>query len=228
MRLLIAAAAAILLAAGFLFARPAPAAGPAGEGAFTAPPRAEARDLVEEARAEARGLVEEARAEARAGDVLFKSGDGFWGVMAARFSRENQGFGHVGLVVAGKDGALAVIHAGGDPMAGDGRVQAASLDDFLRRSTSAALYRPLLDEPALALVLAYAEGALARGAPFDAAFSLDTEEALYCTELVWRALTAAAGEDAAPRKTERVGRLFVAIDDLQASPLLERRWRAGE
>ena len=69
---------------------------------------------------------------------------------------------------------------------------------------------------------------LARGAPFDAAFSLDTEEALYCTELVWRALTAAAGEDAAPRKTERVGRLFVAIDDLQASPLLERRWRAGE
>lgn len=217
MRLLIAACAAILVAAGFLLAHPAPASATAEAGA-----------LIGAARAEARDLVEAARAEARAGDVLFKSGDGFWGVMAARFSRENEGFGHVGLVVAGEDGALAVIHAGGDPLAGDGRVQRARLDDFLRRSTSAALYRPRLDEAALALALAYAEAALARNAPFDAAFSLDTDDALYCTELVWRALTVAAGEDAAPRKTERAGRQFVAIDDLQASPLLERRWRAGE
>lgn len=206
MRLLIAAGAAILLAAGFLLARPGPSASPAETGA----------------------LIAAARAEARPGDVLFKSGDGFWGAMAARFSRSDEGFGHVGLVAPGEDGALVVIHAGGDPLAGDGRVQRASLDEFLRRATSAALYRPALDEAALGAALAYAEGALLRNAPFDAGFSLDTEEALYCTELVWRALSEAAGEDAAPRKTERAGRLFVAIDDLQASPLLEQRWRAGE
>lgn len=170
-------------------------------------------------------LVAEARARALPGDVLFKDGGGLWGSLAAGFSENDDGYGHVGLVAAGADGGLVVIHAGGDPATPSGRVQEASLDFFLRSARAAALYRPKIDSARAGAALAYAHAAVRRDAPFDATFSLATEDELYCTELVWRALSAALGEDAIPHKSERGGKVYVAIDDLQDSPSLAAIWR---
>lgn len=166
------------------------------------------------------GLSARAFAAARPGDVLFKDGGGFWGGLAARFSSNDDGYGHVGIVAAADDGGLVVIHAGGDPVSQDGRVQKTPFDSFIGASRAIGLYRPALDEAALSRALDYAERAAVRAAPFDAAFSLETEDALYCTELIWRALTAGAGEDAAPNKSMRAGKVYIALDDLQASPVL--------
>lgn len=170
-------------------------------------------------------FIEDALAEARPGDVLFKNGGGLWGRLAARFSENDDGYGHVGMVDTGPDGALVVIHAGGDPATGNGRVQATGLAQFLRAAKGAALYRPKLDAPHAAIALSYVEAAAGRNAPFDSAFSLDTEDELYCTELVWRALSRAVGEDVVPEKSERSGKVYVAIDDLQESPWLAPLWR---
>jgi hypothetical protein len=171
-------------------------------------------------------LIAGARAAALPGDVLFKKGRGFWGSLAARFSDNADGYGHVGLVARGADGALIVIHAGGDPVTRDGRVQKTGFDDFLGSSMAAALYRPHQDDVNAAAALAYAERAVARNAPFDADFSLDTEHALYCTELIWRALSAALDEDAIPEKSKRSGKVYIALDDLQESVWLEEVWRS--
>lgn len=147
-----------------------------------------------------------------------------WGALAARFSDNGDGYGHVGVVSLDADGGLFVIHAGGDPISGDGRVQWSAFDGFIGSSKAAALYRPAVDAAAADTALAYLAAAAARGAPFDAAFSLDTEDALYCTELVWRAFSSAAGEDIVPAKSRRSGKTYVAIDDLQESRWLEPVW----
>jgi len=170
-------------------------------------------------------MIAGARASAHRGDIVFKNGGGFWGVLAARFSDNDDGYGHVGIVDLDDDGGLVVIHAGGDPVTRNGRVQKSGLDEFLGASVGAALYRPRLDEAAASRALVYAENAASRNAPFDAAFSLETEDALYCTELVWRALAAALDEDPVPEKSVRSGKIYVAIDDLQESRFLEAVWR---
>lgn len=172
-------------------------------------------------------MIEEARLAARPGDVLFKSGGGMWGVLAANFSTRDRTYGHVGVVAEGAGRGLVVIHAGGDPVSRQGRVMASPFDEFLGASSRAALYRPRLDQPHVAAFIAAADAAAERRTPFDTAFSLDSEEAVYCTELVWRALSAASGADAVPGKSERGGKTYIALDDLQASPFLAPVWRSA-
>jgi hypothetical protein len=191
-------------------------------GGFT---KASAEDEVTSAHNE---MIEHARAQARPGDVLFKSGAGFWGRMAKRFSEEDKSFGHVGVVVNDEKGDIAIVHAGGNPLSPAGKVQKSEYDEFLRASEEVALYRPKTDGEGIEKLIAYLTNKMNLNAPFDKDFSLVTDDELYCTELVWRALSAAVGEDAVPEKTKRAGRLYIAIDDLQASPWLEPVWREKE
>jgi hypothetical protein len=173
------------------------------------------------------GFIGEARAAARPGDVLFKAEPMFWARLAARFNADAEGFGHVGLVAEGADGALIVIHAGGDPARADGRVQATDFGVFLRAATDAALYRPRTDEEGLGRAIAYAAARQAEETPFDRRFSLATANRLYCTELIWRALALAVGEDPVPVKTVRGGDQFIALDDLAQSPHLSPAWASS-
>lgn len=170
-------------------------------------------------------MIENAAAAAQPGDVLFKSGGGLWGRLAANFSSTDRRYGHVGLVAAGTDGYLMVIHAGGDPASREGRVMREPLTHFLGASERAALYRPALGEDALANLVSFAVREAERQTPFDSAFSLDSTDALYCTELIWRALSAASDGDATPNKSQRSGKVYIALDDLQMSPLLAPVWR---
>lgn len=155
------------------------------------------------------------------GDILFKSAaGGFWGNLAGAFSENDGRFGHVGIVARSGAGALTVIHAGGDPVSREGRVRADPIGHFLEGVSAAALYRPGTAGMDLAPMLVYADAAAARGAPFDRVFSLASEDRLYCTELVWRALSEAALGDAVPHKSVRAGRAYISLEDLQNSPFL--------
>lgn len=133
----------------------------------------------------------------------------------------------MGIVATDEAGSLIVIHAGGDPISREGRVQRAALASFLERATVSALYRPALAEPQIAGALEFARRAADLGSPFDSDFSLETADRLYCTELIWRALSAGLGRDAVPEKSTRSGRVYVALDDLQRSPALTLAWRSA-
>ncbi len=172
-------------------------------------------------------FVGAALAAARPGDVLFKAEPMFWARLAARFNADGEGFGHVGIVADGGDGALIVIHAGGDPARADGRVQEADFAVFLRSASEAALYRPQADETGVGVLIAYAAARAAQEAPFDRRFSLASADALYCTELVWRALSLAVGRDPVPEKTMRGADAYIALDDLAESPDLVPVWRSA-
>ena len=155
-----------------------------------------------------------------AGDILFKgAATGTGTQIAAIWSQGDKRWGHVGIAVANPDGNLSVIHADTGAPRQAGEVVRISLADYLSDVGELGIYRIGLTGEARAAYLAYAEAAVGR--PFDRAFSLDTDTSLYCTELIWRAMSEALGEDALPVKSERLGTVYISVSDVAGHPLLK-------
>lgn len=137
-----------------------------------------------------------APARLRDGDLIFRRGRDVT-AEAVAVGSGNARFSHVGLLVR-LQGAPWVVHAapaeGGDP---DG-VQVQPLAAFAdpRVASDVAVYRLALTPAQRERVRAYALAR--RGVRFDGALRYSTDDALYCTELVLKAL-AAAGVDARAR-----------------------------
>lgn len=153
-----------------------------------------------------------AQATLEPGDIVFRRAPGLWGDMAAAFSTRERRFSHAGIVVR-QGGAILIVHAAGDPTARSGRVIAEPVASFFAGVADAAAYR-LRQPRATRARIAAAAGRYAREArPFDTEFSLVDAAALYCTELVWRAVREGADLDIAPRRIA-MGRAYIAADDL--------------
>ncbi len=155
----------------------------------------------------------------KAGDVLFKgAGTAAATRIAAGWSNGDQRWGHAGIVVADGAGQFSVIHADTGEGRAAGEVRRVPLTEYLSDVSALGHYAVALTGQAREGYLAYAERTV--GLPFDRRFSLDSADRLYCSELVWRALSAGAGEDILPDKSRRFGRIYVSVSDLSGHPLL--------
>jgi len=153
------------------------------------------------------------------GDLLFKGAETATGTrIAAGWSLGDKRWGHVGIVVAGAGGGLEVIHADTGQPGETGEVRRVPLAAFLSDVYTLGLYETGLEGARSGAYLAYAESVV--GLPFDRGFSLKSEGSLYCSELVWRALSAGAGTDIQPQKSERFGRVYVSVSDLSENGLI--------
>lgn len=162
----------------------------------------------------------EALPPVEAGDLLFKGANTGAGTqLAAIWSLGDKRWGHVGIAVENADGTLSVIHADTGARREAGAVVRVSLADYLADVTDLGVYRMDLEGAQQAAYLAYAESVVGR--PFDRSFSLASDNSLYCSELVWRAMSEGLGEDAVPAKSERMGRVYVSVSDLAAHPLTQ-------
>lgn len=156
------------------------------------------------------------------GDLLFKGADTGAGTqLAAVWSLGDKRWGHVGIAVAGPGGSVRVIHADTGAPREAGYVLNVALEDYLSDVSELGIYKVDLSGAGRAAYLAYAESAVGR--PFDKAFSLETDQSLYCSELVWRALSEGLGRDAIPDKSERMGRVYVSVSDLADHTLVRER-----
>jgi hypothetical protein len=156
--------------------------------------------------------------EIEVGDVVFIGVDrAIWARIASASSDPTRRFGHVGIAVRGEGDGLAIVHASGSPIAENARVVAVSPETFVAEADRIGVYR--LREVGAAQ--RFASAALARvGQPFDTEFSLASEQALYCTELVWRALSAMLGRDSIPAKPIVAGRAMITLGALEQNELL--------
>lgn len=153
------------------------------------------------------------------GDVVFIGVDhAFWARAASKFSKH--GFGHVGIAARDSTGRIVVVHAGGSPTEGDAPVLAVAEQEFTQEADRIAVYRPRASEEELSVAGKTALGFVRDHDRFDAAFSLDTVHDLYCSELVWRALSVALQRDIVPHKTIILGKPGVSLADLEDSALL--------
>lgn len=161
-------------------------------------------------------LSPEALPGLEAGDLLFKGAETGAGTrVAASWSLGDKRWGHVGIVA---DGGRSVIHADTGEPGEVGAVRKVALADFLADVETLGIYEIHLTGEARAAYLAFADAAV--GLPFDHGFSVRSENSLYCSELVWRAMTAGLGTDAIPEKSVRLGHTYVSVSDLSEHPLL--------
>jgi len=160
-----------------------------------------------------------AHLDVRPGDVVFISVPGaFWADLASKTSLPRFRHGHVGIAVTG-GAAPDIVHASGNPVAENAVVVRVPLTVFAHEAQRIDVFRPR-DGAAAVRAARAAAGFAARRLPFDAAFSLQSRDSLYCTELVWRALNEGYGRDTVPRKQSIGGREMILLSDLETSPLL--------
>lgn len=152
------------------------------------------------------------------GDVIFFSAPrALWARLASEWSLPAYRHGHVGMIVAGRDGVPMVVHASGDPTRRKATVRAVSLDKFLEEAESATVFR-MRNRSAAATAAAEVQGYARRRLLFDSDFSLSSRDKLYCSEMVWRAMSAALHRDVVPKKGFDYGRATIRLRDLEASP----------
>jgi hypothetical protein len=132
-----------------------------------------------------------AEATLRAGDLVFRRGRSF-GSQAVVSVDSASPYSHVGILASGAAGtAWQVIHVIPQGVADTNPVQLESLPQFVSpdEASGFAIYR--LRDPqhmnTAARAAEIARGFYDRGVIFDSHFDLATDDAMYCTELVWKA-----------------------------------------
>lgn len=163
----------------------------------------------------------------RAGDLVFRRGDGRLSGYIAGISGEGGYFSHVGIAVPEASG-WRVVHTEADEDTGVGGVRSDALGDFLAGARGMAVVRPRLDPEGPQAVVDATYQRRWREVPFDADFRLDDAgQAMYCTEWVQALVLAATGQDIARPRTRFIGREAITVDDLLLSarvqPVLEHR-----
>ncbi|GHU80963.1 hypothetical protein FACS189468_2280 [Spirochaetia bacterium] len=121
------------------------------------------------------------------GDVLCRLGDRIWSQYFRKISPHDKRFSHLGIVRV-VEGTYTVINAEGLAVEGKDFVNETALQDFLDSATEIGVYR-LRDGAAAALSAAALEFI---GRPFDWGFDMDSDDRLYCTELLYAVLKRAA------------------------------------
>src|SRR5690606_37314745 len=142
--------------------------------------------------------------QAAPGDIVLRRGDGFWSNFFARLNRRDRRFSHAGVVVR-EHGALRVVHAEADDSGANGRVRLDDYAAFTADGTGYVVLR-LADREAAARLAEAASSMHAAALPFDLDFDLADPAAVYCSELVWRALSLALRRDPLPDKPVVAGR----------------------
>lgn len=154
----------------------------------------------------------------RSGDVIFLSApQALWARIASGYSLPRYRHGHVGMIVEGIDGRPMVVHAGGDPTRPRAVVRAVTVERFLEEARSASLFR-MRDARAARDAGREAMRFARRAAPFDTDFSLNNGDKLYCSELIWRAMSSALHRDVVPVKASAYARKVVRLRDIETSP----------
>jgi len=165
------------------------------------------------------------------GDILLRRGRSLVSSVVLQAGPDSA-YSHAGIVVE-QNGHFLVVEA--DPEAGSraGGVVITPVERFLSQEYTAAWKLLRFRAADRAIPRAAARAALAyAGRPFDGAFRLDSDDSLYCTELVWRSyLAAGVNLLTQPPRSVQFGLLhleIIAPGDLERSPRLAAVLAAGQ
>jgi Permuted papain-like amidase enzyme, YaeF/YiiX, C92 family len=158
----------------------------------------------------------------RSGDIIFRRGPSIEsGVVMAMDRAAN--FSHAGIVLRERDGTFVIHVVTGE--GGPDTIKVEPIHDYLRsdRAIAAIAYRVVDENPSLtSRAVESAREYVARAVPFDGDFDLASDDALYCTELVWRVYQK-AGIDLVAERLDQPTTSFIKGPVLWPSVLLRSK-----
>jgi hypothetical protein len=159
----------------------------------------------------------------RTGDMVFRKGEGMISDMFARISSSGRHFSHAGLVISIND-IVYVAHMTGSGTTEKPEFRVETLPDFLDPNDAVAfgIYRLKLSEEQRVQIPLFLDSLKESSACFDDDFSLDSDDELYCSELIYKCINNVTGHDHFHSLSEVNGMIYVSFDDLtrDADPII--------
>ncbi len=151
----------------------------------------------------------------KSGNIVLRSGLGAISQMLAQMNQKDKSYSHCGIVII-ENGYPFVYHAiGGED----------NPDERLRRDSANRFFSPLNNEGIAAVSYDFDDNVTEtlksivwqyyKARPkFDMKFDMATDDALYCSEFVYKCLNKATCDTSFISPTHAIGHTFVGIDDL--------------
>lgn len=149
------------------------------------------------------------------GDLLVRRGDDMTSYMLSQLNTKDKTYSHCGIVAI-EDGYPFVYHSIGGEDNPDGVIRRDSAHIWCSPANNHAFAAYRYDMPdsmkeqmVSAVYSYYSEGLM-----FDMAFDLTTDDRLYCSEMIYKAIRHATGGSSYISLSENYGREFAGIDNL--------------
>lgn len=162
------------------------------------------------------------------GDLLVRRGDDMTSYMLSQLNTKDKTYSHCGIVVV-EEGYPYVYHSIGGEDNPDQVIRRDSTHDWCSpaNNLSFAAYRYHISDSVKNRFVRYVRGFYREKRMFDMNFDLQTNDRLYCSEMIYKALCKATGDDDCIQLSNNYGRRFVGVDDLYPAGCTEPVCRIG-
>jgi hypothetical protein len=164
-------------------------------------------------------IVDSAVSLLRSGNIVLRMGTGADSYLLSQMNRKNKDYSHCGIVMM-ENGYPFVYHSIGGEDNPDERLRRDSANFFFSpaHNTGIAIVRYDYDNAAIARLRGIVAAYYNARPKFDMKFDLKTDDKLYCSEFVCKALNRAMSNDSYIKVTSVLGYKFVGTDDLFINP----------
>lgn len=160
-------------------------------------------------------VVDSAISILRSGNIVLRRGLGADSYMLSQMNRKDKTYSHCGIVMI-ENGYPFIYHAIGGEDNPDQRLRRDSASYFFspRNNDGIAVVNYALTQEENSRLRTVVAAFYAARPRFDMKFDLATDDQLYCSEFVYKALNKAMSDTAYIRASHALGRAFIGVDDL--------------
>lgn len=134
-------------------------------------------------------ILQQARLQIQTGDLVLRTGTDFSSEQVKAFSKEDQTYSHGGIAVVEKEGVF-VYHVEPDYYYVTDKVRKEPLDSFCNpnKNLGIAIARYQMSEDEKKIFIGYLDQQYQDKIPFDMYFMLNSDDSLYCSEMIRKGL----------------------------------------
>lgn len=155
----------------------------------------------------------------KSGDLIFRDGKSFISHALKQFNQKDARFSHAGMIhIEGKE--AFVYHCIGGEGSPNNKMRKEKLSSFCSDETvnAYAIFRPSLKADQVQAFDSIAGLYFRSGMEFDSKFDIETNDKMYCTELIYNIYKEVLHEDNFIPLTEMAGKTYVSCDNIFLQP----------
>ena len=155
----------------------------------------------------------------RSADLILRTGKDYTSDLIKNISAHDKTYSHAGIANWEND-TLFVYHAMGGEWNPDQKIRRDPFELFCNpyENRGFGIYRYHISESQQKNIIAFIQDCYHRNITFDMQFDLDTDNKMYCTELVYKAIKRATSDSIHLITSTESNRTFVSVDDLFINP----------